>query len=33
MKLKFKTTNPIFINFVSLYGKAKIYLEDEKNIQ
>ena len=33
MKLKFKTTKPIFINFVSLYGKAKIYLEDEKNIQ
>ena len=31
MKLKFKTTKPIFINFVCLYGSSKIYLEDEKN--
>ena len=29
MKLKFKTTKPLFINLVSLCGTSKIYLEDE----
>ena len=29
MKLKFITTKPIFINFVSVHGSSKIYLNDD----
>ena len=29
MKLKFKTTKPLIISLVSLYGTSKIYFEDE----
>ena len=33
IKLKFKTTKPILINIVSLYGSSKLYLEEEKNVE
>ena len=33
MKLKFKTSKPLIINLVSLYGNSKIYLEDEPHIK
>ena len=33
MKLKFKTSKPLIINLVSLYGNSKIYLDDEPNIK
>ena len=33
IKLKFKTTKPILINIVSLYGSSKLYLLEEKDVE
>ena len=33
IKLKFKTTKPILINIVSLYGSSKLYLQEENNVE
>ena len=33
IKLKFKTTKPILINIVSLYGSSKLYFLEDKNVE